>query len=297
MAVAEILLTEDQRLEFTQISQNISEYEIAKYYTFSPDDIDIINKHRRDYNRLGFAIQLALLWNPGWSLISINSIPESVLNYISEQIQVSPKELELYAQRENTRLEHLQEIREIYGFKNYTDQHTQSLIQTLLPYAIENDNIINLMKLAINEIKRQKIILPGITTIEKVVSEVIAKANEEFIEIVNNSITSDQKYKLDMLINAQTEDTKTRLGWLKEDQGHSSPKAFAEVIERLELIRSLNLELNIIELHPNRIRQLSRLGSKYEPFSLRRFEEKKRYAILALYLYELSQNLGFMSIV
>ena len=44
-------------------------------------------------------------------------------------------------------------------------------------------------------------------------------------------------------------------------------------------------------MHPNRIRQLSRLGSKYEPFSLRRFEEKKRYSILALYLYELSQNL------
>jgi len=291
VATPEILLTEDQRLEFTQIPQNISEYEIVKYYTFSTYDIGIINKHRRDYNRLGFAIQLALLRNPGWSLISINNIPESVLNYIAEQIQVSPKELELYAQRENTRLEHLQEIREIYGFKNYTDQHTQSLIQTLLPYAIENDNVINLMKLAINEIKIQKMILPGITTIEKIVSEVIAKADEEFIEIVNNSITSEQKYKLDMLINAQTEDTKTKLGWLKEDQGHSSPKAFAEVVERLELIRSLQLELNIVGLHPNRIRQLSRLGSKYEPFSLRRFEEKKRYAILALYLYELSQNL------
>jgi hypothetical protein len=32
-------------------------------------------------------------------------------------------------------------------------------------------------------------------------------------------------------------------------------------------------------------------GSKYELFSLRRFEEKRIYAILALYLYELSQNL------
>lgn len=42
------------------------------------------------------------------------------------------------------------------------------------------------MKLAINEIKTQKIILPGIITIEEVVSEVIAKSDEEFIEIVNN---------------------------------------------------------------------------------------------------------------
>lgn len=290
MTTAEILLTEDQRLEFTQIPQNISEYEIAKYYTFSSYDLDIINKHRKDYNRLGFAVQLALLINPGWSFSVSDSIPESVLTYISEQIKVSPTELEFYGQRENTRLEHLQEIREIYGFKSYTHEDSKSLIQNLLPYAIENDNVINLMKLTINQIKMQKIILPGITTIEKVVSEVISKADQEFITMVNDSITSEQKHKLDMLIDSK-EDGKTKLGWLKEDQGHSSPKAFSEVIKRLELIRNLNINLNIVSLHPNRIRQFSRLGSKYDPSSLRRFEEKKRHAILVLFLYELSQSL------
>lgn len=291
MAIVEILLTEDQRLEFTQIPQNISEYEIIKYYTFSVYDLTIINKHRRDYNRIGFAVQLAVIHNFGWSLSSINNIPQNVLNYIAKQIKTNPKDFELYAQRENTRLEHLQEIKELYGFCNYTEQHSQYLMQTLLPYAIENDNIINLIKLAITELRKQKIILPGITTLEKLVSKVLAKADEEFIETVNNSITNEQKYKLDMLINAQTDGTKTKLAWLKEDQGHSSPKAFIQVIERLELIRSLKLDLNIAELHPNRIRQLSRLGSKYEPFSLRRFEKKKRYSILALYLYDLSQYL------
>ena len=43
MPAPEILLTEDQRLEFTQIPQNISEYEIAKFYTFSPYDINIVS--------------------------------------------------------------------------------------------------------------------------------------------------------------------------------------------------------------------------------------------------------------
>lgn len=291
MAVVEILLTEEQRLELMEIPHNINEYEIGKHYTFSSYDVAIINKHRRDYNRLGFAIQLALLRYPGWPLSSINKIPESVLNYIAEQIQVSPKQLELYAQRENTRLEHMQEIREVYRYRYYAEDDGQSLVDILLPYALENDNVINLMKLAINEIKKRKIILPGITTIEKVVSEVIKKADDYIIQTIYSSISNEQKYKLEMIINAQNEDIKTKLGWLREDPGHSSPKAFTEVIERLELIRSLHLELNIEGIHPNRIRQLSRLGSKYEPFLLRRFEEQKRYAILALYLYELSQNL------
>lgn len=241
MAIAEILLTEDQRLELMNIPQNISEYDIVKFYTFSPDDIKIISKHRRNYNRLGFAVQLALLRNPGWSLSNTSNIPESVLNYISDQIQVDPEEFELYAQRENTRLEHIQEIKAIYGFKNYKEENKLSLVQTLIPYAMENDNVINLMKLAINEIKNQKIILPGITTIEKVVSTVISEADERLIDTINNSITIEQKCKLDLLITTQDDDSKTRLGWLKESTGHSSPKAFGDVIKRLEMIRNLHL--------------------------------------------------------
>lgn len=38
------------------------------------------------------------------------------------------------------------------------------------------------------------------------------------------------------------------------------------------------------------VSQLSRLGSKYEPHSFRRFEKNKRYAMLAIYLYDLSQS-------
>ncbi len=36
---------------------------------------------------------------------------------------------------------------------------------------------------------------------------------------------------------------------------------------------------------------MSRLGAKYEPYAFRCFDEDKRYAILAVYLYELCQNL------
>lgn len=45
MASPEILLTEDQRLEFTQIPENISEWEIARYYTLTENDIEIVNRH------------------------------------------------------------------------------------------------------------------------------------------------------------------------------------------------------------------------------------------------------------
>lgn len=164
MSVVEILLTEEQRLEFTRIPENISEWEIAKYYTFTDNDMEVINRHRRNYNRLGFAVQLCLLRNPGWSLGNNDLIPKAVLSYIAEQLGVCTEEYEQYAQRENTRLEHLQELREVYGYKNFTEDDYKHLSDYIMPFALENDNIIRLIRCAIDELRKDMIILPGITT-------------------------------------------------------------------------------------------------------------------------------------
>jgi len=291
MAMSEILLTEEQRLEFTQIPQNISEWEIAKHYTFTDRDMEIINRHRRDYNRLGFAVQLCCLRNPGWPLSNASSIPDIVLNYIADQLHANSVDFEQYAQRENTRLEHLQELRDEYGYRSFVDIDGDYLFEYLIPCAMENDDVRRLIRLAIEKLKTQMVILPGITTIEKIVNESLKKANDMVINIINESLADEQKQKLDELIEPNTETGKTVLAHLKEDSGQSSPKAFMEVIDRLETIRNLNLILNVENIHPNRARQLSRLGSKYEPYSFRRFGKSKRYAILALYLHDLSQSL------
>lgn len=291
MAAPEILLTEEQRLEFTQVSPDISEWEMAKYYTFTDYDHEIINRHRRDYNKLGFAVQLAMLRYPGWTFLNVDSVPPRVLSYISDQVDALPEEIVQYAQRDNTRLEHLQEIREVYGYTNFTDAELDDIKNLLIDAAMTNENAIYLVQTAIDYLRSKKVILPGITTIERVVVEARAIADEKVIKIINDSITQEQRIKLNEYIETQEEDNITLLAWLKEDPCHPSPKEFSKVIERLEKIRELKLNVNIEGIHPNRIRQLSRLGSKYEPYSFRRFEENKRYAMLALYLYDLSQTL------
>lgn len=75
------LLTSEQRLEFTSIPEQISEYKLGSYYTLPPHDIEIIKRHRRDHNKLGFALQLCLLGFPGWTLSDVQYIPDCVVNY------------------------------------------------------------------------------------------------------------------------------------------------------------------------------------------------------------------------
>lgn len=286
------LLTPDQRKALMHIPED--EWILGTYYTFSKRDLEIINKRRREENRLGFAIQLAVLRYPGWPYTHIKSIPDSVIHYISKQIDTTPSSLSHYPQRENTLWDHLKEIRSEYDFVTFTLKEYRMTFKHLLQLALENGDAIHLLHECISFLKKNKIILPAITTLERMVWEARAMAEKKLFNTVNQSLTIEQKEKLEEIITSQhpSESHKTILGWLKEPPGHPSPETFLKVIERLEYIRGMELEtVQISHLHRNRLLQLSRLGSRYEPYAFRDFQENKRYSILTVYLLHLTQEL------
>ncbi|MCT6938756.1 MAG: DUF4158 domain-containing protein, partial [Acinetobacter baumannii] len=74
------LLSEAQRNELMDLSR-LTEWDLVTFHTFSKHDLHLILKHRRGYNRLGFALQLALIRYPGWSLTEYKDIPQYVVAY------------------------------------------------------------------------------------------------------------------------------------------------------------------------------------------------------------------------
>src|SRR5699024_3489707 len=105
------------------------------------------------------------------------------------------------------------------------------------------------------------------------------------------NLSKGQKYELEKLIASTTNNNKTKLAWLQEIPGHSSPDSLLKVIKRLQFIKNINITADTSLLHPNRLLQLARIGARYEPHSFRRFKEDKRYALLVAHLITLSQDL------
>ncbi|QSW21480.1 Tn3 family transposase [Clostridium gasigenes] len=83
----------------------------------------------------------------------------------------------------------------------------------------------------------------------------------------------------------------TYLSWIKSAPLNPSSKTFKEIIERINYIKSLQINIDIKLIHPNKLRYLSRLGYKYDAYALRRFEEIKRYSILVVFLTDLNGEL------
>jgi TnpA family transposase len=113
MEYAKILLTDEQRHELTKFPEDVKDWKIAKYYTLNDFDITVILEQRKDYNRIGFALQLCCLRYPGWTLTNINDIPEIIVHYVASQINADTRDLQAYGLLEKTRLEHLQKLLKI----------------------------------------------------------------------------------------------------------------------------------------------------------------------------------------
>jgi len=156
------LLRPEQRVLFTRVP-DLSVREIARYYTFSPGDLASIARHRRDANRLGFAVQLALLRFPGRSLTDVSEVPAPILTYIADQVGVKVNAFDQYGLRENTLYEHLEEIRREFGFRTCTWTVLRRLGRMLLPLALESDRPVPLIEVALERLRTDKVIAPGIT--------------------------------------------------------------------------------------------------------------------------------------
>ncbi len=77
-------LNPEQRHALTQIPSDLSDRDIARYYTFTEKERELIHRRRRASNRLGFAVQLALLKFPGRTLMEVKEVPRAVLTAIEK---------------------------------------------------------------------------------------------------------------------------------------------------------------------------------------------------------------------
>ncbi|MEV0105927.1 DUF4158 domain-containing protein [Nocardia sp. NPDC050799] len=92
-------------------------------YGFYLDDEDrkLIAGRRRDYNRLGFALQVVAVRQFGMFLADPLHVPPALVDYLAEQLGIEDSSgVKQYIEREKTKLEHAWEIQREYGLTSYS---------------------------------------------------------------------------------------------------------------------------------------------------------------------------------
>jgi Domain of unknown function (DUF4158) len=99
---------------------------------FFPDDADraLIGKRRGGHNRLGFSLQLGTVRFPGMFLAGPLDVSAAVVDYMAGQLGLADaSSVKRYAERQSTQWEHAAEIRQAYGYRDFTDDGSQQEVQ------------------------------------------------------------------------------------------------------------------------------------------------------------------------
>ena len=121
------------------------------HYTLDDFDLEQIRQRRRPHNKMGFALQLCALRYPGRLLAPGETIPIEVLRFLAAQIGIEAGDLAGYASREETRHNHLAQLRDLYGFKSFTGRGAAELRQWLLDQAFHATSNLDLMNVLLAE--------------------------------------------------------------------------------------------------------------------------------------------------
>ena len=83
------LLTPAQRQQFTRFPK-LDERLLARHYLLDTTDLKAVLTRRRDFNRLGYAVQLTVLRHLGRALTTGEQPPPEVLGFLGEQLDLDP---------------------------------------------------------------------------------------------------------------------------------------------------------------------------------------------------------------
>jgi len=115
-------LTDEQAAGYAAYRGAPSRAELERFFFLDDADRELIEGKRRAHNRLGFAVQLCTVRYLGVFLDDPTDVPAEVADYLAEQLDVAdPSVLKAYGERENTRLEHVRELRRVLEYKDFSE--------------------------------------------------------------------------------------------------------------------------------------------------------------------------------
>jgi hypothetical protein len=285
------LLTEDERAHLFGIP--IDEAGLARHYTLSPDDLELLHAKRGARNILGAAVQLALLRHPGFGLRSDEVVSDALLRYLAEQLGVPVSAFRHYAARAQTRQDHAQEFADRLGLRLSRRGDLPLMMRHATDAAAATDKGAVIVGAVVDGIRAARIVLPSPHTLERVGLAGRARARKLAADTLIAPLTAEQITGLDALLVNDPALKRSPLAWLRDVPEAPGASNLNEIIERLTYVRKIRLDPKLADsIHDHRFRQLVREGAVAPSFLLSDYSLRRRRATLTAQAIDLETRLA-----
>ena len=274
-------LSDEQRARYGRYAGEPTEEQLARHFYLDATDRELVGRMRGAHNRIGFAVQLGTARFLGTFLDDPTQTPPVVIAAIGRQLgEASVTSLETY-RNGRQRWRHAATIREHYGFRDLEEDAAAGFRLARWLYVLcwtGDDRPGLLFDRATTWLLAHKVLLPGITTLERLINRVRHRATLRLWHRLTQALSEEQRQKLVALV---TSDDAT-LDDLRATPRRRMPTELLRHLERIDAIRGYGLSLTpSTNLPAAPLGRLARSARTARPSALAALHEPRRTATLA----------------
>lgn len=274
------------------LPEDLSQEELAQYWTLSASDRAEVMRCRSDTTRRRFAVQLCTLRLYGRFLSEATPAPVAIANYLARQLDLP---LVLFGEvpgRLATETEHLQRIRTYLGWSPFDDEARARLTSWLNQRATDDLLPSILVSRAEDILRAWQVVAPAQSTLEELVASVTAHVQGDVYTHITTVLTPELIQSMDELLQVPLGARRSILFQLKEYPDEASYSAILRYIEHYHFLRDVGVgDIDLSRVSPPMIRYLADQAKHYDVHTLRRFPGIKRYGLTACFLVEIHKTI------
>src|SRR5690348_190029 len=253
-----------------------------RFHVLSDQDIALVRRRRRPWNRLGFALQLCAFRYPGRLIQPGEVIPEPMLGFIGAQLGLTAEELAAYGTRRETRYEHSAALQDLYGHRPFEGRARREMLLWLAPAAEAATDNAGLAAGLVGEMRSRRIIVPGPATVERACADALVQAERRVARRITDRLGPDVRRRLDGLLGETDERGVSRFARLRRFGPGGNSADMNRLLDRLDALRALDLPADVLaDVPAHRVDRLRREGERRHAEDLLASGETRRLAILA----------------
>ena len=278
-------VSDEQRARYGRYTGDPNEEQLARHFHLDAADRELVGGMRGAHNRLGFAVQLGTARFLGAFLDDPAQTPLVVVTAMARQLGEGPAPC-LKAYRDGRqRWRHAATIRDHYGFRDLEQDPGAGfrLIRWLYVLCWTGDDRPGLLfDRATTWLLAHKVLLPGISTLERLIGRVRHRATLRLWQRLTQALTVEQHEKLVALVASDDDETLATLEDLRAAPKRRSPTELLRHLERIDTIRGHGLRLSRpADLPSAPLERLARSARSAKPANLAALHEPRRTATLA----------------
>jgi len=175
-------LSDTQQRQYGCYSADPNETQLTRFFHLDDTDLTLINKRRRDYNRLGFALLLTTVRFLGTFMPDSSDVPQTVIQFVALQLAITNSDyIANYRVRRATGVAHRTEIQHHYRYQDFHSPPWRFRLSRML-YSrawISNERPSLLFDIGTAWLIQHKVLLPGATVLQRLIIEIRERASNQ----------------------------------------------------------------------------------------------------------------------